>query len=231
MDSDSKQPKKSSSLKFGVDRILATESSDDSDHQRAGEWHSVTSRLSTSPSPLLAAADTCANRHQLADWWSATNLPYASLFATVPYLASSLSDTYGCVGSATYYAAVHKSNYMQQYATSIYAAHDKDQCLTGSAPLHHPLAVNTKQPQTLSKKKSWSRAVFSALQRKGLEKHFSHQKYITKPDRRKLAESLGLSDSQVKVWFQNRRMKWRHSREYREEHEAAARAAIEQDRS
>ncbi|XP_047099304.1 H2.0-like homeobox protein, partial [Schistocerca piceifrons] len=63
------------------------------------------------------------------------------------------------------------------------------------------------------RKRSWSRAVFSNLQRKGLEKRFQLQKYITKPDRRQLAATLGLTDAQVKVWFQNRRMKWRHSRE------------------
>ncbi|EFN81218.1 H2.0-like homeobox protein [Harpegnathos saltator] len=63
------------------------------------------------------------------------------------------------------------------------------------------------------RKRSWSRAVFSSLQRKGLERRFSLQKYITKPDRRQLAATLGLTDAQVKVWFQNRRMKWRHARE------------------
>ncbi|CAG9134343.1 unnamed protein product [Plutella xylostella] len=40
------------------------------------------------------------------------------------------------------------------------------------------------------------RAVFSDLQRKGLEKRFQVQKYISKPDRKKLAEKLGLKDSQ-----------------------------------
>lgn len=34
-------------------------------------------------------------------------------------------------------------------------------------------------------------------QRKGLEKRFQIQKYISKPDRKKLAERLGLKDSQV----------------------------------
>ena len=48
-----------------------------------------------------------------------------------------------------------------------------------------------------SKRRSWSRAVFSSLQRKGLEKRFSIQKYITKPDRRQLAATLGLTDAQV----------------------------------
>ena len=47
------------------------------------------------------------------------------------------------------------------------------------------------------KKRSWSRAVFSNLQRKGLEKRFEVQKYVTKPDRRQLAAMLGLTDAQV----------------------------------
>ena len=42
------------------------------------------------------------------------------------------------------------------------------------------------------------RAVFSDLQRKGLEKMFQKQKYISKPDRKKLAAKLGLKDSQVR---------------------------------
>ncbi|XP_057328350.1 H2.0-like homeobox protein [Microplitis mediator] len=79
-----------------------------------------------------------------------------------------------------------------------------------------PISSTTTTTNTESgtrRKRSWSRAVFSALQRKGLEKRFSLQKYITKPDRRQLAATLGLTDAQVKVWFQNRRMKWRHTKE------------------
>lgn len=96
--------------------------------------------------------------------------------------------------------------------------------------------------------------MFSDVQRKALEKMFQKQKYISKPDRKKLASKLGLKDSQVtcsgilgtleksvrnlrvkaplrtdripptlthplssglqvKIWFQNRRMKWRNSKE------------------
>ncbi|KAM5247355.1 homeobox protein DBX1 [Ctenodactylus gundi] len=57
------------------------------------------------------------------------------------------------------------------------------------------------------------RAVFSDVQRKALERMFQKQKYISKPERKKLAAKLGLKDSQVKIWFQNRRMKWRNSKE------------------
>ncbi|XP_018599113.1 H2.0-like homeobox protein isoform X2 [Scleropages formosus] len=84
-----------------------------------------------------------------------------------------------------------------------------------TSTLRGPYAVLTKDtmPQTYKRKRSWSRAVFSNLQRKGLEKRFEIQKYVTKPDRKQLAAMLGLTDAQVKVWFQNRRMKWRHSKE------------------
>lgn len=45
------------------------------------------------------------------------------------------------------------------------------------------------------------RAVFSDSQRKGLEDTFQKQKYISKPDRKNLAEKLGLKDSQVNKFF------------------------------
>ncbi|XP_014383529.1 PREDICTED: H2.0-like homeobox protein [Myotis brandtii] len=66
-----------------------------------------------------------------------------------------------------------------------------------------PYAVLTKDtmPQTYKRKRSWSRAVFSNLQRKGLEKRFEIQKYVTKPDRKQLAAMLGLTDAQVsQLW-------------------------------
>lgn len=68
----------------------------------------------------------------------------------------------------------------------------------GSHHVHHHL-----NPMGNGKrKKSWTRAVFSHLQRKGLEKRFQMQKYITKPDRRQLAASLGLTDAQVRSCFE-----------------------------
>lgn len=66
-----------------------------------------------------------------------------------------------------------------------------------------------EQSRSRRPRRPWTRAVFSNLQRKGLEKRFQVQKYLTKADRHQLASMLGLSDNQVKVWFQNRRMKWR----------------------
>ncbi|CAF1206853.1 unnamed protein product [Didymodactylos carnosus] len=71
-----------------------------------------------------------------------------------------------------------------------------------------PLGLRTKPRRGMLR-----RAVFSDQQRKGLEVAFSKQKYISKPERKKLAQRLALKDSQVKIWFQNRRMKWRNTKE------------------
>ncbi|XP_076367860.1 homeobox protein ceh-9-like [Tachypleus tridentatus] len=57
-----------------------------------------------------------------------------------------------------------------------------------------------------------TRPTFSGRQIYFLEKTFEHTKYLAGPERTKLAVSLGLSESQVKVWFQNRRTKWRKAR-------------------
>ncbi|CAK1582826.1 unnamed protein product [Parnassius mnemosyne] len=84
-----------------------------------------------------------------------------------------------------------------------------------ASPPQQPSAPRCDVTSSGKRKRSWSRAVFSNLQRKGLERRFQIQKYITKPDRRQLAATLGLTDAQVKVWFQNRRMKWRHTKEGR----------------
>nr|AKA95383.1 hematopoietically-expressed homeobox protein hhex-like protein [Amphiura filiformis] len=50
---------------------------------------------------------------------------------------------------------------------------------------------------------------FSNDQTLELEKKFENQKYLSPPERKKLAKLLQLSERQVKTWFQNRRAKWR----------------------
>ena len=54
-----------------------------------------------------------------------------------------------------------------------------------------------------------TRPTFSGRQVFLLEKTFQQTKYLAGPERARLSYSLGMSESQVKVWFQNRRTKWR----------------------
>ncbi|GIY01584.1 homeobox protein not2 [Caerostris darwini] len=53
------------------------------------------------------------------------------------------------------------------------------------------------------------RTIFTPEQLERLEHEFENQQYMVGPERLYLAERLNLSESQVKIWFQNRRIKWR----------------------
>uniref|UniRef100_A0A8C7XFK6 Homeobox domain-containing protein n=1 Tax=Oryzias sinensis TaxID=183150 RepID=A0A8C7XFK6_9TELE len=99
-----------------------------------------------------------------------------------------------------------------------YGAQQRHQEVTDfGEPLSHTEGANYQMwPANInpkSRKGILRRAVFSEEQRKELERTFRRQKYISKTDRNKLAADLSLKESQVKIWFQNRRMKWRNCKE------------------
>jgi len=73
------------------------------------------------------------------------------------------------------------------------------------------------------KKRSRSRAAFSHAQVHELERRFRLQRYLSGPERVHLAAALSLTETQVKIWFQNRRYKTKR----RLQLQASARPAVQ----
>uniref|UniRef100_A0A1B0GDE6 Homeobox domain-containing protein n=1 Tax=Glossina morsitans morsitans TaxID=37546 RepID=A0A1B0GDE6_GLOMM len=75
------------------------------------------------------------------------------------------------------------------------------------------MLMNRYLPTAVSKKSSIKnkrvRTIFTPEQLERLEAEFERQQYMVGPERLYLAHTLQLTEAQVKVWFQNRRIKWR----------------------
>ncbi|XP_028647230.1 homeobox protein DBX1-A [Erpetoichthys calabaricus] len=149
---------------------------------------------------------SCAQQTSL----SSNNDPTYLKFGVNAILAPSRNES-----STTSLQGVHQKTFQLPYFEGSFHPFIRSSYFPGSSSVvpipgtfSWPLAARGKPRRGMLR-----RAVFSDVQRKALEKMFQRQKYISKPDRKKLAAKLGLKDSQVKIWFQNRRMKWRNSKE------------------
>lgn len=69
------------------------------------------------------------------------------------------------------------------------------------------LEFTGKSYQNRRKKKT--RTVFSRSQVYQLENTFDMKRYLSSSDRATLANTLKLTETQIKIWFQNRRNKWK----------------------
>ncbi|XP_029785031.1 homeobox protein DLX-4 [Suricata suricatta] len=66
-----------------------------------------------------------------------------------------------------------------------------------------------QRPQPPAKKLRKPRTIYSSLQLQHLNQRFQHTQYLALPERAQLAAQLGLTQTQVKIWFQNKRSKYK----------------------
>ncbi|KAF5301000.1 hypothetical protein FQR65_LT08983 [Abscondita terminalis] len=85
--------------------------------------------------------------------------------------------------------------------------------VASSCSSRHPVRGLKHLPTGVMNKKSCKskrvRTIFTPEQLERLEAEFERQQYMVGPERLYLAHTLQLTEAQVKVWFQNRRIKWR----------------------
>ncbi|XP_051234351.1 NK1 transcription factor related 2-like,a [Dicentrarchus labrax] len=92
---------------------------------------------------------------------------------------------------------------------------ETEPCLTGeqddgeSDSLQDPSPHKRRRPEQACAKPRRARTAFTYEQLVALENKFRTTRYLSVCERLNLALSLSLTETQVKIWFQNRRTKWK----------------------
>ncbi|XP_029380510.1 homeobox protein engrailed-2b [Echeneis naucrates] len=74
-------------------------------------------------------------------------------------------------------------------------------------PSSGPRSRKPKKAQHMCKEDKRPRTAFTAEQLHKLKTEFQNDRYLTEQRRKGLARDLGLNESQIKIWFQNKRAK------------------------
>uniref|UniRef100_A0A8C2X3H5 Caudal type homeobox 1 b n=1 Tax=Cyclopterus lumpus TaxID=8103 RepID=A0A8C2X3H5_CYCLU len=123
------------------------------------------------------------------------------------------SSAPGVVGPTLGFSAPEFSGQSGLLSTSLNAS--AGQLCPGSPQRRNPYdwirrsSAPPNNPNGKTRTKDKYRVVYTDHQRLELEKEFHYSKYITIRRKAELATTLGLSERQVKIWFQNRRAKER----------------------